>query len=122
MTKKIPDDLKGFEELLTTTDNATTPPINKQNEKNQKTTGLELLTFLEEESNRLEVLNNFFSYKIDQNARQSDKLLEHQIENNIKLKKEIIPRLLNENSGFMKSLEEVFNTHFKNIDNELDSK
>lgn len=110
------DDLKGFEELLQDNKDQKFMQAPQKNKKQKEAeSGLELITFLEEESIRLDKLVDFFDHKIDKSFAQTQQLVENQKAQNAKIRESILEILSQNQSPLLKSLGEIFDHHFKNI-------
>lgn len=112
MTKKdnMREDLKGFEELFQDDKEKYKMP-----KKESKLTGLELINFLEQESKRLDKINEFFDYKIENTAKynQTQALISKQRTENYQNRETLFKIFDLKDSTFKKSLAEVFDRHFK---------
>jgi hypothetical protein len=115
MTKKNDkDDLLGFEELIQDQKKNFLPkPPKGQTRENES--GLEQLTFLEEESQRLEILIDFFDNKLKHSFVQTELLIKKQRESNRQLKEAILPIITHKNSLFMQTISELWAIQFKTI-------
>lgn len=109
MNRKNKEDIKGFLDFLA-------PEKKDSAARSNKNSATELLTFLENESIRIEKLTHLYSEQsiILQKYPHQQEIKRRLILNNQKLRKEIIAILSKNNSPLMKSLAELFNPHFRN--------
>ena len=108
------DDLKGFAELLQEQKKNFLPQPPKSSPR-ENDSGLEQLTFLEEDALRLDKMIDFFDNKLKNSFIQTAQLIEKQRESNQKLRQSIIPMITGNNTIFMQSLRTIWNTQFKEI-------
>jgi dsDNA-binding SOS-regulon protein len=115
MTKKNDkDDLIGFEELLQDQKKSFLPKPPKSQARESES-GLEQLTFLEEDAQRLDKMIDLFDNKLKHSFVQTPHLIEKQRENNQRLKLSILPMITSKNSLFMQTLSELWAIQFKEI-------
>jgi hypothetical protein len=107
------DDLSGFSELL---DNKKQAPKRKTSSSSKVET-YELLTFIEDETNRLSKLCDFFDSKLKNSVQysQTDEVIKRQNQHNRRLKDKLKNELEGKDSEFTKNLAHLFDSHFKEI-------
>lgn len=115
MSKKVPEHLKGFEEVMEEFSDALKPKMVKGNSKGHNSH--ESQRFLEQELERLTLLDNFFSKKIliMKNFSQTEELIKLQEQKIIEKKNEIIRKVNVNHQRVHQNLALLMDTHFKKI-------
>lgn len=108
--------LNGFEDVYEDyIVNEENKEINRmKNEKNRAGEQHELLSFLEQENDRLTALEIFLTKKVAliTDFPQAEKLIKIQIERKIILKEKLLIEIKAMNSTFQRNISHFFNTHF----------
>lgn len=107
------DELYGFKEFL---EGDKTGINQKSGNAKRPMGGFELLTFLEQDSIRIQKLINLYEEKayILKNYSQFQQLQFKAQFNRDRLKKKLMEKLKSDNAELYKRLSEIFNTHFTN--------
>lgn len=115
MVKKTDDNITGFAEYLESKKISLDKP-SKPNPRAENT-GPELLTFIEDEANRLNCLTNFFDKKLRNSTlySQTEHLIQKQKNQNEYLRKNLVKVLDHKESELIKNLKSIFEHHFKSI-------
>ena len=112
--RKIDDDLKGFESILTEEELSRNQQdnINREKHKENLNTGLELISFLENDEKRVEQLVSFYDEKVTLLAKYplSQQMLKEQTDLNKILTNQVISKINRAESGFFKNLNYLFNS------------
>jgi hypothetical protein len=112
--RKIDDDLKGFESILTEEDIAKSQQdlANREKNKEHLNTGLELISFLENDEKRIETLGTFYDEKVSLVTKfpLSGQMLKEQADLNKILTNQVIMKINKVDSGFFKNLNYLFNS------------
>ena len=115
MSKKVPDHLKGFEEVMDEFSDALKPKMPKGSAKTHN--AHESQRFLEQELERLTLLDNFLSKKIllMKNFSQTEELIKVQEAKIIEKKNEIIRKVNVNHQRVHQNLAFLMDTHFKKV-------
>lgn len=107
MTKKIDEDLRGFKDFL-----STPKALNKLTPRRHDS---QLVTFLEQETARIDKLTRLFSEKSInlKNYPHQQKIKEEITIYNKELREKLIKVLSQKDSPLIKSLSELFTPHFR---------
>lgn len=115
MSKNDGDDFSGFEDFLKS---QTQPTPQRRAKTIKRDNGApELVTFIEDEINRLSKLSEFFEQKLRNSIlySQTEELIKKQKEHNRRCKSKLNEKLRSPSSEFQGNLKILFEAHFKDL-------
>lgn len=116
LKKETLEEMKGFEEIFD--DYAKSEAAKMQERRDRESVKsqefYELQTFLEKESDRLTVIENFFTKKVTLRTEfsQTEKLILQQTERKVLVKEKLTKVLLRHESFMQKNLAQILDSHF----------
>ncbi len=115
MVKKNEENLVGFEDYLKSQKDI--PKKATSSQSRQNASAPELLTFIEDENNRLSKLSDFFDNKLKNSVlySQTDEIIRKQKTHNEKIKRKLRNHFTSKDSGFQNNMKSLFDNHFKDL-------